>query len=395
MNKTLLIFGAAKLQRSLIENAKILGIFTVGIDPNPNAECNQLVDAFEVIDGDDYEGTLAVARRYNIDGVITASTDKPLLMMAVIAEKLGLPFYTVETAIISTDKFLMKEAFIKKNIPCAKGMLAADITGIKDFKLPVIVKPRDNSGSRGVVYCENEQQVKDAFLEAKQFSKKETLLVEEYIDGKEYSIESLHYDEKTVVVQFTEKITSPLPYNVELGHNQPAGLSDQDKFAIKIIIENIAKTLGFKNCASHTELKINSNGIFVIETSPRLGGDFITSHLVPLSTGINMEEKLIYIALGLTPHLTDHSEGAAIIRYLKLKAGVIDLFDLPDNPNEFWGSTHFNCDLYPGKTIPEIKNSLDRYGEIIFSGNSIPILLYHYDHFIKDLNNRIKITETN
>lgn len=391
MPKAILIFGAAKLQRSLINLANKAGLFTIAIDPDPKAECSMLVDVFEVIEGNDYEGTLAIAKKHNISGLITAATDKPLVMMAHIAESLKIPFYSVETAVISTDKHLMKSAFLKGNIPCAKGILAANIEDIIDFEFPIIVKPRDNSGSRGVVYCENRQELKNAFKEAMEFTKKETVLIEEYIEGKEYSIESLHYGGETIVVQYTEKITSALPYNVEIGHNQPAGLTDAEKNAIKLIIEKIAKTLGFINCASHTELKINSQGIFVIETSPRLGGDFITSHLVPLSTGVNIEEALIEIALGGNPELPKSLNKASLIRYLNFTSGKISHLNLPSHPNDEWKSEHFSINLTIGDTIPLIKNSLNRYGEIIFSGDTIFSAIKKQEDFSFDMLSRIKV----
>jgi len=391
VNKAILIFGAAKLQRSLIKQAKNLGLLTIAVDPDPNAECRKLVDKFEIVDGNDFNRTLAIAKRYEISGIITTATDKPLVMMARIAENLELPFYSVKTAIISTDKSLMKDAFQLADIPCAKGRLASNLDKIGDLKFPVIVKPRDNSGSRGVVYCNNEQELQGAFMEALRFTKKDTVLVEEFIEGKEYSIESLHFGDETKIIQYTEKITSALPYNVEMGHNQPADILGHDKNNIKIIIENIAKELGFENCASHTEIKINSRGVFVIETSPRLGGDFITSDLVPLSTGINMERSLIEIALGSAPYFPIEFNKAAIVRYIKLNFDFIESICLPENPKEVWGADHFTFKLQPGDIIPKIKNSLDRYGEVIFSGDSIPSLLDKYKFFLEKFENNINV----
>ena len=121
--KSVLIFGVGELQKSIIERAKLMGLFVVGIDPCADAVCKDSVDAFEVVGGQDYEGTLAVAKKYNISAVVTAATDKPLVMMARVAKELGLRFYSEETAVWSTDKFQMKQRFIEGGIPCAKGRL--------------------------------------------------------------------------------------------------------------------------------------------------------------------------------------------------------------------------------------------------------------------------------
>ena len=295
--KSILVFGVGTLQQSLIRRAKQMGLFTVGIDPLEDAACREEVDAYEVVGGQDYEGTCAVVEKYGIDAIITTATDKPLVMMARVAKQYVFPFYSVETAQWSTDKFLMKQRFMECGIPCAKGRLVHSADEVDDFEYPVIVKPRDNSGSRGVKLCRNHEELDDAIAEALSYSHLDTILVEEFIEGQEYSIESLHYDGKSEVIQFTEKKTTEFPYNVELGHKQPANLTNLQKDQIREFISKIAQCMCFKSCPSHTELKINKRGIFFIETSPRLGGDYITSTLVPLSTGINMEDQLINMAL--------------------------------------------------------------------------------------------------
>ncbi len=109
----IMVFGVGELQRSIILKAKSAGLYVVGIDPNKNAACKDSVDAFEVVGPDDYETTLKIAIKYNVSAVLTASTDKPLLMMSRIAQALPLSFFSIETAIASTDKFLMKQRFLK------------------------------------------------------------------------------------------------------------------------------------------------------------------------------------------------------------------------------------------------------------------------------------------
>lgn len=369
-NKSILIFGTGPLQQSLIERCKLKGLFTVGIDPNPDAECKKSVDAFEVVAGDDFETTVAVAQEYNISGVITAATDKPLVMMARVAEKLHLPFFSVETALNSTDKLLMKNKFIEAGLPCAKGYVINNARELAELNVtyPVIVKPRDNSGSRGVIYCENQTSAAVALEEALRYTKKGNVLIEEFIEGQEYSIEGIHYNGKHHVIQFTEKTTTDFPYNVEIAHTQPADISPQQQNEIKKLITQIGQTLGFENCASHTELKINSRGIFIIETSPRLGGDFISSTLVPLSIGINMEDVLIDLAsntdcTGL--NLTPASNKYAGIRYFTFKPGRLKTPGKLYKSLQIQGIIKYQLDIKRGDIVKQIESSIDRYGYII------------------------------
>lgn len=371
--KSVLIFGVGPLQLSIIERAKRMGLFTVGIDPVADAACRDAVDAFEVVGGQDYEGTCAVVEKYDINAIVTAATDKPLVMMARIAEKYGFPFYSVETAQWSTDKFQMKRRFELGGVPHAQGRLISKVEEAEGLVFPVIVKPRDNSGSRGVKLCRNQEELKISIAEALDNSKLDTVLVEEFIEGPEYSIEGLHYDGKSEVIQFTEKKTTEFPYNVELGHKQPANLTEEQRNNIREIVTKIGKSLNFENCPSHTELKINNRGVFVIETSPRLGGDNITSTLTPLSTGINLEDQLLHIALGekVDTH-TGRIERASGVHFFCLPEGRVEKIDHAalEEAKHWPGVYSLELNLHEGDKVHQITSSLNRYGDFIVEADT-------------------------
>lgn len=388
--KAVLIFGVGPLQQSIINRAKKMGLYTVGIDPCEDATCRGDVDAFEVVGGQDYEGTCAVVEKYGIDAIVTAATDKPLVMMARIAAKYGFPFYSVETAQWSTDKFQMKHRFELGDVPHAKGRLVKSVDETDDMVYPVIVKPRDNSGSRGVKLCRTKEELEQSMAEALEYSKLDSVLVEEFIEGPEYSIEGLHYYGKSEVIQFTEKKTTEFPYNVELGHIQPANISDENKQKIREIVAKIGKALKFENCPSHTELKINERGIFVIETSPRLGGDYITSTLTPLSTGINMEDQLLHIALGEDVDTqTGREEKASGVCFLNLPCGKVTAIDSAINEASSWPNVYsFATSLKVGDEVHPITSSLNRYGQFIVMGETreeVAAVIVLYEPKVKKL----------
>lgn len=387
--KAVLIFGVGSLQQSIINRAKKMGLYTVGIDPCEDATCRDDVDAFEVVGGQNYEGTCAVVEKYGIDAIVTAATDKPLVMMARIAEKYGFPFYSVETAQWSTDKFQMKQRFENGDVPHAKGRLVKSIEEIADMVYPVIVKPRDNSGSRGVKLCRTKEELEQSMAEALEYSKLDSVLVEEFIEGPEYSIEALHYEGKSEVIQFTEKKTTEFPYNVELGHIQPANISEENKQKIREIVAKIGKALKFGNCPSHTELKINERGIFVIETSPRLGGDYITSTLTPLSTGVNVEDELLRISLGEQISPNPQSVQYSGVHFFAFEEGNI-VKHIPDASFvKTWPHVvDFYFNLKEEDKINRITSSLNRYGHFILTaGNRVSIddALKKYEKVISDM----------
>lgn len=387
-SKKILVFGVGELQKSIINRAHKMGLFVVGIDPRPDAYCKDDVDAFEIVGGQDFGGTCAVVEKYGIDAIVTAATDKPLVMMARIAEKYGFPFYSVETAQWSTDKFQMKKRFELGGVPHAQGRLISKVEEAEGLVFPVIVKPRDNSGSRGVKLCRNNEELKVSIEEALENSKLDTVLVEEFIEGPEYSIEGLHHDGKSEVIQFTEKKTTEFPYNVELGHIQPANISEDNQQKIREIVSKIGDALHFENCPSHTELKINERGVFVIETSPRLGGDYITSTLAPLSTGVNLEDELLKIALGESINPQPKAVQYSGVRFFAFDEGSI-IKHIPDENfvKEWPHVVDFSFNLSEGQHVNRITSSLNRYGHLtLIAGNreSIEDAFDKYEKAIKE-----------
>lgn len=391
--RSILVFGVGELQQSIISRAKIMNLYVVGIDPCEDAYCKEDCDAFEVVGGLDFDGTIAVAKKYNVSAIVTAATDKPLVMMARVAKELHLPFFSQETAEWSTDKFQMKQRFIEGGVPCARGRLIHNAEEAKDLYFPLICKPRDNSGSRGVKLCRDLSELDTCIKEAFEVSKLDTVLVEEFIEGREFSIESLHFEGKSEVIQFTEKKTTEFPYNVELGHKQPANLTEDQRNQIRNIIVKIAHCMHFENCPSHTELKVNDRGIFVIETSPRLGGDYITSTLTPLSTGINLEDQLLHIALGEKVDITTgRVDKASAVCFFSLPEGKVTAIDSKINEVSSWPNLHyFQLKLKVGDKINKITSSLNRYGQFIVTGHSREEVDKLVERYESDINRLIKV----
>jgi carbamoyl-phosphate synthase large subunit len=388
-NKSILVFGGGILQVSIIKLCVKLGVNTIVIDPDKAAIGQEFAHHFYPIGGQDFDGTCEVIERHQIDGIITAATDKPLVMMAKIAEKYNFPYYSEKTAELCTDKFKMKQTFIDHSIPCASGKKIYSPEDNSFF--PVIIKPVDNSGSRGVFYCKDKLELEDLFYESMNHTKKDYLLAVEVINGEEYSIEAIHHKGKTNVVQYTHKVTTDFPYNVELSHTAPAKLSGTLKDEIDNLIAQIATAFTLENCVSHTELKINNGVITLIETSPRTGGDYITSDLVPNATGINIEENLIRIALNEELCIDSITNSPSGIFYFLLPQGKIAKIHNLEDILMLEGVTKFSFRLNEGDDIPMIKNSLDRYGFYVIQCKSEQELSELRSNIQEMINERIEI----
>ena len=381
--KSILVFGGSDYQLSLIKECLSLGLFTVVVDPNSEAIAQAYCDAFEVVGGQDYEATCLIIEKYNIDAIITAATDKPLVMMAKVAKNYGLRFFSEETARITTDKFLMKEKFIENNLPCAKGSLVSSIPN--DYNFPLVIKPRDNSGSRGVIFCYSRKEAEQVLAESKSHTKSEFVVAEEVIEGAEYSIESLHYNGKSKIVQITEKIVTPLPYFIELGHIQPAVLSKRIHQQIEGLVQKVAEVFNFENCGTHNEVKIKDGKITLIEVSPRIGGDFISSILVEKSTGINMERALIQILLGCNPDFSELKIANSGIFFFHFKEGKVKSIGPIEPVMKKYGVIKHQFDLKVGSIVPKIRVGTDRYGYFILQANNRSELLKKRDEIFSEI----------
>ncbi len=370
---SILVFGAGELQCSLINTVKRMGFRAVVIDPDPKAEGAKLGDVFISIAGDDYEGTRSIALEHNVIALVTAATDNPLPLMAKLAEELGLRFPSYESVMAVLDKGRFKKLLLENNIPCAKGK-SFSIDELPDYdslEYPVIIKPNKNSGSRGVVKCNNREELEAELLSVKQFCRDGMYIVEQYIEGDEISVEGLLINGKLEIIQITDKILGPPPYNVEMGHIQPSTYWPR-KAEIQDLLQRIISISGLNHCAVHPELKINDKGINIIEIGPRLGGDFITSDLVPLSTGIDMEQEMINTLLGKRVRL-HRVEHASMIRYIALPEGtlVTKKLDVSCIKKLVLSVHKARFYLKLGEVARSVTNSLNRHGFLIVAGTSI------------------------
>ena len=380
-NEKIMIFGGGMLQNSLIKTANNLGYYTIVIDPDPNALGKGESDEFIVVAGNDFERTFEIAKNNNIKGLVTTATDNPLLMMAEVAEKLNLAFSTKRSVNNTINKFKLKQIFVSNNIPCAKGVLAnfselEEKLKQSEMLYPLIVKPIDSSGSRGVYYCSTKNELTNAYFDSVKYSNFDKVLIEEFLEGPEISIEALVQNDFLYIVQITDKTTTPFPYNVEMGHLQPSRFYRKYYDEIYQILSTAVKSLKLNDCALHPEMKITTNGIKIVEIGPRLGGDFITSHLTPLSTGINIEEQLLKIAVGKKINIERiHNRFSAVLffDFLQNKISKQKLEQIIEKVRD--KISEFKIYYSEGTVLPTITNSLERHGHVVFSANSLEELL--------------------
>ncbi|MGL5988347.1 ATP-grasp domain-containing protein [Cetobacterium sp.] len=299
--KKIIIIGANEFQNKLVLKAKEKGLETHVFAWEDGAIAKDNADYFYPISIVEKEKILEEARKIKADGICAIATDLAMPTVNYIAEKLGFVGNSLESTKLTTDKFEMRKALISEDLPCPKFKLVKCIEDVeKEMEYPLIVKPTDRSGSRGVTKVENEIELQKALEIAIEVSFNEKVLVEEFVEGNEYSIEMITQNGKHQFLQLTEKFTTGAPNFIEKGHLSPARNIDVNLY--REIIDVIKKSLNclkIKNGASHSEIKIDSkNNIKIIEIGARMGGDFIGSDMVKISTGIDFTSLVIDVALG-------------------------------------------------------------------------------------------------
>ena len=376
MKKNILIFGAGINQIELIREARKLGVNSIVIDPSNCAAGKDEADIFYQVEGGDYNSTKQIALKHNVKGIVTGQMEKPLPIMAKLAEELGFIFNTPKVIERSLNKTLMKVAFIENGIQCAKGVSFSEneeITKVKlkNLNFPMIVKPTDSFSSRGVQKVENFNEILKIEEHSRSYSSNAKLLIEEFLEGREFSVECITFKGRTTIFQITEKFITPPPNTVEMAHLQPARISDIEKSLIEKLVIKAINAMEINNSASHAEVILTSNGPFMIEIGARLGGDFISSYLTKASTGISMDRAAIQVALGIKPNLKKAYNHFSMIKYIELDAGkfINKLYPL-ENLKENSGFVFASYFIDEGDVIPKITHSGQRPVCILFKSNN-------------------------
>ncbi len=367
--KKILIVGASVLQLPAILKAKDMGFYVGVADYNPEAVGIQYADEYFNVSTIDVDGVSRVAQSFHPDGIMTLATDMPMRAIAAASKACGLPGISYETAVKATDKAEMIKAFEEHGVEHPWYCVARDKnefdTIIENVTFPCIMKPTDNAGSRGVVLAHDIGELKAAYDYSHRESRGGAIIIEEYLRGPEFSIEMMVTNGEPHVLQITDKLTTGAPHFVEMGHSQPTRQSGENQEKIRNLAVRACKAVGINCGPAHVEMILTENGPKMVELGARMGGDCITTHLVPLSTGIDMVRATIDVACGIEPEITARFSKGAAIRYFNTSAGILKAVDGIEEAQSIPGVQEIAIVKDIGTTITDIGSSVDRVGFII------------------------------
>lgn len=362
------------MQKPLVQKAKTMGLQTICFAWSEGAVCKNIADKFYPISITQKEDILSICQQEQIDGICTIASDIAAPTVAYVAEKMGLVGNPYSVAVCANNKYLMRQAFSVVELPNPLyTRITSDMAADKKYlhslchtiKFPLIVKPCDRSGSLAVAKVNSEEEFFCAVETAQKVSFVHEVIVEEYIEGREISVESISYNGRHYPLQITDKETTGSPHFVELAHHQPAELSAEMYEKIYALTSRALTALGITNGASHSEFRITNTGqIVIMEIGGRMGGDFIGSDLVYLSTGYDFVRGVIELAIGTfqTPQIKESHHSGVYFLCSETK----DLLPIFLSANKY--PYIFKCELF-NSTLHSVACSADRNGYFIYQAD--------------------------
>lgn len=380
--KKVLMLGGAMQQIPIIKMAKDMGLYVVTCDYTPENPGHQYADEYHNVSTTDLEGVLALAREVKPDGIIAYASDPAAPTAAYVAEKLGLPGNPYESVKLCTEKDLFR-TFLKKhgfNCPQAQGYRTYEeaYADIDRFKFPVMVKPVDSSGSKGVVKIFSKDELKAAVEEALSYSRGKRFIVEEFIVKKGYQVsgDGFSYNGKLVFTSYGNELYSGAGGTreyVALGEFWPSLLTAAQKAKVDDELQRLITALGMRTCAYNIEVIVDENDTpYVLELGPRNGGSYIPQ-LIQYATGVDLVKYTILGALGEDCGDLKMAETKAIVSNYMIMSHVGGTFRgiAFDPAFERENLLEIHCTAKSGDAVRAYRNTTDSMGTIIFKANTV------------------------
>ncbi len=378
MNKTIMIIGGGLLQVPAINTAKKMGYQVVVTDYNPTALGMKYADIPIVMSTRDIEGSVRVAKSQNeitpINAVLTVGTDASMTVAAV-ANALGLPGIKFEDAEAATNKRKMRMRLKSHNVPCPNFLpvwsLADAKKACKILSFPLVIKPTDNMGARGVMRIDNRSQISEAFKFAKAASPSGELIIEEYMAGPELSIDAVVYNGEITITGIADRIIEYPPYFVEIGHTMPSQLSLEIQQSACDVMKKGIRALGITIGCAKGDIKLTDDGPMIGELAARLSGGFMSAYTYPLSTGVDLMKAAIEVALGQEPgNLEPLYQHVSIERAIIAQPGIVRRINGLEEALKISGITEIFINVKSGDKIIAPRSNVEKAGHIIAVGDN-------------------------
>jgi biotin carboxylase len=339
------------------------------------ADIAEVAESLQLADFDDHEAFREALRKaaaeFEPEYLYHVGAEESMLLAYQVAEELGIAVNSARSIEVLNNKLELRRALAEHDlspVQYAHAQRWQDVAALlDDFTLPVVVKPTDLSGSRAVYLLQDKDELATwgALLDSYDYTG--PVLVEEYLSGPEFSVETISSRGVHHVIGVTRKVLGPPPLFVEAGHVHPEPPSPDTEAMAKLTVDMLTIT-GYRNGPAHTEVKLTPAGPRIVESQARLGGDKIP-HLVTLASGFDMMRS-VFVALAGRPLDPVQATRSARIHYFTLPLGVVRSVSGVEEAAalDFVYDLHFT--FTPGDVIPETVDWRSRHGYVIVSGDS-------------------------
>jgi biotin carboxylase len=385
MSKTLLVVSAGVESAPGIRVAREMGLHVVATDRDPEAPGFAFADDRLIASTYDVEATLGAALDYHrrirpIDAVIAIASDVPLTVATVAAE-LGLPGIPRESARLAQDKLAMKRRFARDGVPTPWFSSVESEQALRRLALergyPLVLKPVDSRGSRGVLRLAEGIDLGWAFAFSRSHSPTGRVMLEEFLEGPQVSTESLVVDGTAHTPGFADRnyefMERFAPHIIENGGQLPTALPVEVRARVREVVQAAARSLGIRDGVVKGDIVVCGGAPFVVEIAARLSGGFLCTHEIPLSTGVPFVRHAIRVALGERPtagELAPRTERGVAQRWLFPEPGRIRSISGVEQARQMPGVRELILRAQPGDVVSRPADSNAAIGVVMAVGAS-------------------------
>jgi biotin carboxylase len=374
ISKKLLFIGAGPSQSAGIKKAKDLGHYVISIDENPKSEGFLYSDKYFIMSIFDYDAIISLAKKHGIDAALSVSSDVCLEAVSVVNEAISHPSLTKDQVKLATNKGQMRQKLSVSNNLCPKFFLCKSLEDIEAvlhlISTPVVVKPVDSSGSRGVLYIDDKSDLVKLSEQVFSFSKTNEIIIEEFMEGLEVAVEAFIIDGNLFVLCISDKVRTSPPFLLDTTVIFPSSQPKDVLREIRNSLEEALKHLEFDNTPIHAEIIITNEGPKIVEIATRGAGFKVFTKIIPYVTGVDSLMVQIKLLLGESIEIQHIENNAACLKFFSGSEGVLKSVSGLDRINE--NSSLEEIEIYPkiGDKINNLESGGDRIGHIItFSKN--------------------------
>ncbi|MFH0804174.1 MAG: ATP-grasp domain-containing protein [Candidatus Zambryskibacteria bacterium] len=369
MKKKLMSVGAGPFQKKGIETARKMGLYVIATDMDPKAAGFSSADKSYTVDVRDAEKNLKIAKAEKINGVIAIASDVSVMTVATVNKALGLAGINPDVAERCIDKELMRKAFVAGGVPAPKFFGIHNLEELMEksklVKFPVVVKPADSAGSRGVQKVERPEDLPRAYEKAIGYSHKKKLVLEEFMEGVEVSVEAMVVGGKIHIMALSDKIRTEPPYLLDIQITFPSAYPKKVQEKIIYVAKRAIKAVGVTTGPIHMELMMTPNGPVPVELAARGPGFKIFSDIIPMVTGIDVMKAAIDLVMGNRPKLRHTRKKSSTIKFLSAIAGTVKSIKGVEEIRKMKGIYEIEMYVKPGDKTKALTSGSERIGHII------------------------------